>query len=100
MGDLTPFAESVLGVVDRIPPGKVMTYGDVREWLGTSSARAVGAVMARYGGETAWHRVVLSTGAPAPGHEAEALRLLRAERTPLNRGGDRVDLARARWDGR
>ena len=97
---LTPFAERVLEVVDRIPPGKVMTYGDIREWLGTRSARAVGAVMARHGGETAWHRVVLATGAPAPGHEVEALRRLRRDKTPLTRSGDRVDLSRARWDGR
>jgi len=41
--------------------------------------------------------VVLSTGRPAPSHPDEALRLLRAEGTPMR--GDRVDMARARWDG-
>ena len=29
----TPYARTVLDVVDRIPRGKVMTYGDVAEYL-------------------------------------------------------------------
>jgi alkylated DNA nucleotide flippase Atl1 len=28
------YAERVLDVVERIPPGKVMSYGDVAEYLG------------------------------------------------------------------
>ena len=97
---LPSYADRVLDVVDRIPPGQVMTYGDVAEYLGQGSARAVGRVMGRHGGEVPWHRVVLATGAPAPGHEARALQLLGAERTPLTVYGNRVDLRRARWDGK
>ena len=97
---LPELADRVLAVVERIPTGRVMTYGDVAEYLGESSARGVGRVLARSGGEVAWQRVVLSTGAPAPGHESRALALLRAERTPLSGDGTRVDLRRARWDGR
>jgi alkylated DNA nucleotide flippase Atl1 len=93
----TPFAALVLAVVERIPRGRVMSYGDVAEYVGSGSARAVGAVMSRYGHEVPWQRVVLSTGEPAPSHPDEALRLLRAEGVPLR--GDRVDMARARWDG-
>lgn len=77
-----------------------MTYGDIREYLGESSARGVGVVMSAYGAEVGWHRVVLSTGSPAPGHEQEALALLRAEGTPVTADGRRVDLTQARWDGR
>lgn len=33
-GELGPYAEKVLDAVDLIPPGRVMTYGDVAEWLG------------------------------------------------------------------
>ena len=54
--------------------------------------------MARHGHEVAWHRVVMADGRPAPGHERDALRLLRKDRTPMR--GDRVDMTRARWDGR
>lgn len=95
---MTPYARQVLDVVDDIPSGRVLTYGDVAELLHSGAARAVGAVLARHGAEVPWHRVVLATGAPAPGHEAAALHLLRAEGVPLR--GDGVDLAAARWDGR
>jgi len=97
---LPDFADRVLAVVDRIPAGRVMTYGDVADYLGESSPRAVGRVMACCGGDVPWHRVVLSTGATAPGHQARALAQLRADRTPLSADGVRVDLRRARWDGR
>ena len=87
----------MLAAVDRIPPGKVLSYGDVAEFVGSGSGRAVGAVMSRHGHEVPWQRVVLSTGEPAPSAPAEALRLLRAEGVPMR--GDRVDMRAARWDG-
>ena len=96
-GAPTRYAALVLAVVERIPPGRAMSYGDVAEYVGSGSARSVGMVMSRHGHEVPWQRVVLSTGRPAPSHPEEALRLLRAEGTPMR--GDRVDMARARWDG-
>jgi alkylated DNA nucleotide flippase Atl1 len=92
-----PYARAVLDAVDRIPKGKVMSYGDVADYVGSGGPRQVGAVMSRHGHETHWHRVVLADGRPAPGHEAEALRRLRKDTTPLK--GDRVDMTKARWDG-
>ena len=88
----------MLDVVDRIPRGKVMAYGDVADYLGQGSPRTVGMVMARHGSEVPWHRVVMADGRPAPGHEVEALKRFRRERTPLR--GERVDMTRARWNGR
>ncbi|HVU72274.1 MAG TPA: MGMT family protein [Mycobacteriales bacterium] len=94
------FSALVLDAVQKIPRGKVMTYGDVAEYVGyPRRARMVGQVMANHGHEVAWWRVLLSTGAPAPGHELEALTRLRKEKTPLRPDGERVDLRRARWDG-
>jgi alkylated DNA nucleotide flippase Atl1 len=97
-GHPTPYAARVLAVVDRIPRGKVMSYGDVAEFVGSGSGRAVGAVMSRHGHEVAWQRVVRSSGEPNPASPAEAARLLRAEGVPMR--GQRVDMERARWDGR
>jgi alkylated DNA nucleotide flippase Atl1 len=96
--ELTDYARSVLDVVALIPPGRVMTYGDVAEYLGTGSARTVGMVMSRYGGEVPWQRVVPASGVPAERIRERALVLLRAEGCPLR--GERVVLSAARWDGR
>ena len=93
------FVSRVLAVVESIPPGKVMAYGDVAAVLGSRAARTVGGVMARYGSDLAWWRVVRSGGHPPTGHEARALAHYRAEQTPLREtdGAYRVDVARARW---
>ena len=111
---LPPFAELVLELTERIPAGRVMTYGDVAEYLEQGGPRQVGRVMALYGGAVPWWRVIRADGALLPGHELRALAAYRAEGTPLRqvRGRGpapgstaaedlpRVDLARARWDGR
>ncbi|GIJ44620.1 hypothetical protein Val02_15060 [Virgisporangium aliadipatigenens] len=89
------YVESVLTVVERIPPGRVMTYGAIAEYLGRGGPRQVGTVMARYGGGVPWHRVVAANGRVVPGHEEEALQRLRSEGTPLR--GDRVDVHLAEW---
>ncbi len=92
-------ARAVLDAVDAIPPGAVMSYGDVAEYAGLRSARLVGQVLRRYGSEVPWHRVVMSTGAPAPHHAGEQLARLRAEAVPLVADATRVDMRRARWTG-
>ena len=97
-GGPTPYAREVLDLVDRIPRGKVMTYGDVAELHGRGSPRTVGAVMSEHGREVPWHRVVQASGRPAEPYLQEALRLLAAEGCPVQ--GERVDLGAARWDGR
>lgn len=93
----TAYARTVLDVVERIPRGRVMTYGDVAEYLGTGTGRTVGTVMSKHGREVPWWRVVQATGRPAEPHVAEALARLAAEGCAVR--GDRVVLAQARWDG-
>ena len=90
----------MLDVVDSIPPGRVMSYGDIAEYLGAGPGpRQVGRVMAVYGGAVAWWRVIHSDGTPAPGHDSVALQHYLAEGTPLRsaRPPVRVDMRRARW---
>ncbi len=99
-GQPSEFADDVLEVVDQIPEGMVMTYGDIAELLGRGGARGVGSVMARYGSDVPWWRVLRSGGYFPQGLEDEALGHYRAEGTPLVRGqvdGRRVDLSVARW---
>ncbi len=75
-----------------------MTYGDVAAVLGSRAARAVGNVMAWYGSDVAWWRVIRASGHPAIGHEDRALEHFRAEGTPLvtTADGYRVNLRLAR----
>lgn len=96
---LDDLAADVLAVVERIPPGRVMTYGDVAAVVGRGGARRVGTVLARYGDGCCWWRVLRAGGRPPAGLEAEALGHYRAEGTPLVAGADpaRVDLGSARW---
>ncbi len=96
------FASQVLDLVDAIPPGRVMSYGDIAAYLAAGPGpRQVGRVMAVYGGAVAWWRVIHSDGTPAPGHDSRALKQYLAEGTPLRsaRPPVRVDMRRARWPG-
>lgn len=99
---LDEYADRVLSAAERIPPGQVMTYGDVAEFIGVGGPRQVGRVMALYGGAVPWWRVVRADGRPLPEHEPEALEHYRVEGTPLRStvgGEQRIDMRRARWDG-
>jgi alkylated DNA nucleotide flippase Atl1 len=93
------YAEAVLDIVERIPPGRVMTYGMIAEVLrdqfGRGSARTVGTVMSRYGGGVPWHRVVASNGRLPPGHESEARARLMSESVPFR--GQHVIVETTRW---
>ena len=93
------FVSRVLAVVESIPAGSAMTYGDVAAAIGSRAARGVGQVMAYYGSDVAWWRVVRASGHPAADHEQSALEHYRVEGTPVKwsaSGVFRVDLAAAR----
>jgi alkylated DNA nucleotide flippase Atl1 len=81
--DPEAFVEAVLSVVDDIPAGRVMSYGQVAATLGSRSARGVGRIMALHGSDVAWWRVVQASGFPPAGHEARAREHYAAEGTPL-----------------
>jgi alkylated DNA nucleotide flippase Atl1 len=93
----TVFAQRVLEAVESIPAGAVMSYGDVAEYVGAGGARAVGTVLARWGGGVPWHRVVRADGSCATHKADQQLARLRAEGVPVRNG--RVVMALARWDG-
>ena len=93
------YVEAVLSAVEQIPPGRVLSYGDVAELVGGGGPRQVGQVMAIHGGAVPWWRVVRANGSTAVRKEAGQLHLLKAEGCPIRPGGERVDMVRARWDG-
>jgi alkylated DNA nucleotide flippase Atl1 len=88
------YVEEVLAAVERIPEGRVASYGDIAEQVGRGGPRQVGQVMSRYGSAVPWWRVVRANGQPVRGHEEAALARLAAEDVPIR--GDRVDMRRAR----
>jgi alkylated DNA nucleotide flippase Atl1 len=93
------YALLVLDLVRSIPAAKVMTYGDVAEFLERGTARQVGGVLARYGSRVPWWRVV-----DASGRLPENLRGLAAanyfsEGTSYDLERERVRLSACRWDG-
>ena len=98
---LDDYSARVLDIVDEIPSGQVMSYGDVAEYIGAGGPRQVGRVMSVYGGGVPWWRVIHADGTPPPGHEAAALARYLEEGTPLRsaRAPVRVDMRRARWTG-
>ncbi|MFP5334457.1 MAG: MGMT family protein [Actinomycetes bacterium] len=97
---LPAFAADVLEVVESIPPGRVLSYGDVAELVGEGGPRSVGRVMSRYGGGVPWWRVLRADGTVVPPLVDAAVERYRQEGTPLRADGRRVDMSLARWDGR
>jgi alkylated DNA nucleotide flippase Atl1 len=91
------FSEAVLDVVARIPPGRVLSYGDVAELLGHGGPRLVGRVMSTRGSGVPWWRVLRADGSVVPELVSRAVRHYREEGTPMRRDGVRVDMRLARW---
>lgn len=96
-GDTAGLVPRVLAAVRRIPPGRVLPYGDLARIAGAPDARTVGQIMNAAGHDTPWWRVPLADGTLAPHLRDRQLALLREENTPLTPGGDAIDMRRARW---
>jgi alkylated DNA nucleotide flippase Atl1 len=96
--DDASLAHRILACVEAIPPGRVMTYGDVAEYVGASSPRTVGRVLALDDGSVPWHRVLRSDGSLADHLYPEQRQRLLAEGVSFR--GRRVDVAAHRWRGR
>jgi methylated-DNA-protein-cysteine methyltransferase related protein len=64
------FFEQVYDIVRKIPEGKVMTYGQIAEIIGTKDVRKVGFALHanKEGSDVPCHRVVNKDGRLAPGY--------------------------------
>jgi alkylated DNA nucleotide flippase Atl1 len=94
--DREAYVEAVLTTVERVPRGRVTTYGAVAEHVGVGGPRQVGAVMARHGGPVPWWRIVRADGSLPASHQGEARQAYLEEATPMRPSGA-VDLAAAFW---
>lgn len=86
VGGPPDFTEAVIAVIEAIPFGTVMAYGEVAEEAGfPGAARAVGNLL-RTVPALPWWRVVTSTGRLVPDHEQEHAQRLRAEGVAVRNG--------------
>lgn len=90
------FREQVYRIVASVPPGCVVTYGQVAALAGyPRRARHVGKALGDCPADLPWHRVVGAGGAVKVQPAERQLELLRAEGVGLL--ATRIDLARYGW---
>ena len=93
LGGFSPFVRSVLRIVKKIPPGRVLSYGEVAKRMGRTkgAARSIGRALSRNPVPLfiPCHRVIRSDGKlggfSADGGERLKYRLLRLERLQLEK---------------
>lgn len=90
-------AERVLRVVERIPPGRVASYGDVGVIVGIGP-RYVGRVLSTYGLGVPWWRVVNASGDPGGGLITRAREHWESEGIAVKPGGKGCRIAAYRAD--
>ncbi|HEX2248309.1 MAG TPA: MGMT family protein [Arthrobacter sp.] len=95
------FVDAVLEVAALIPAGRVLSYGDVAELLGSGGARQVGRVMSLHGAAVAWWRVIRADGTLPSELMGRAVGRYQRELTPLlmqDAGSQpKVRMQLARW---
>jgi methylated-DNA-protein-cysteine methyltransferase-like protein len=97
VSDREGFEPSVLAVLERLPPGEVVTYGEVAAEAGfPGAARAVGNLLRSTGHPVPWWRVVTADGRLVPRAAAEQRRRLAAEGVVFTRSGRVADPQRRR----
>jgi methylated-DNA-protein-cysteine methyltransferase-like protein len=96
------YREKVFAIVRAIPPGRVMTYGQIAMILGEGyTARTVGYVMHGADAESVpWQRVINSQGKCSTGKMTMPINLqqsiLESEGVEFNSSG-RCDLQKVQW---
>ena len=91
------YAERVLDLVERIPPGQVLSYVAISEIVGEGGPRQVARVMAMDGGSVPWWRVVRADGSLTSAHGIGAQEHYVDEGTPMRANGTAIDIKRALW---
>jgi alkylated DNA nucleotide flippase Atl1 len=94
VSDALDVDEAVFDVVERIPLGRVSSYGAVGRLIGIGPRR-VARALSSGGGAVPWHRVVRADGSAADPVRVRQLELLAGEGVPIRNG--RVDMSAVGW---
>lgn len=101
--DPDAYVEAVLRIAEQVPPGHVVSYGQIADALGQGGPRQVGRVMATYGAAVPWWRVIRADGTVAEPLRRRAREHYLEEGTPLRSRLDqqlRVDMRGAAYEVR
>jgi len=95
---MNPFYKQVYDIVEQIPYGKVISYGEIAKILGRPrAAREVGRAMRNSPDGLPWQRVVMADGTIIGGAFAEMRReILKSEEVTFLPDG-RIDMNTYRW---
>ena len=95
---MNPFAKQVYEIVEQIPYGYVISYGEIAKLLGRPrAAREVGWAMRNCPDGLPWQRVVMADGTITGGVYAGTRReLLKSEGVVFLQDG-RIDMKTCRW---
>jgi len=95
---VNPFYKQVYEIVEQIPYGKVISYGEIAKLLGRPrSAREVGRAMRHCPDDLPWQRVVMSDGSITGGSFAEMRRTILETEGILFKPDGYVDMNVCRW---
>ncbi|MDR0622450.1 MAG: MGMT family protein [Deltaproteobacteria bacterium] len=95
---MNSFYEKVYAIVERIPYGKVVSYGQISRMLGRPrSAREVGRAMRHCPGQAPCHRVVMADGSVSGGTRAEKRKAMLESEGVGFLPDNRVDMKNYSW---
>lgn len=98
---MNSFFQQVYSVVEQIPGGKVVSYGQIALILGRPrAAREVGWAMRHCPEHLPWQRVVMADGSITGGMYAEIRKALLEAEGVTFLPDSRVDMSICRWDGK
>ena len=93
------FFQDVYDIVAKIPPGKVLSYGQIAMLLKKPrGARQVGWAMSSCPEGLPWQRVVMADGSIAGGGYSETRRAMLEAEGVIFRPDGRVNMEKCRWD--
>jgi len=95
---MNPFFEQVYAIVERIPYGRVVSYGQIARMLGRPrAAREVGWAMRHCPEHLPWQRVVMADGSITGGSYAYLRRKLLEDEGVLFLTDGRINMESSRW---